>query len=592
MKTINILPSHEAQKIAAGEVVERPASVVKELLENSIDAQSTHISLYIEDGGKKLIRIVDNGHGMSPEDATLCFAPHATSKITSVDELETISSFGFRGEALASISSVSKVTLITQQTGSDMGVTVTIEGADISQPQPVSSTPGCDITIADLFYNTPARKKFLKQTETEWNRILNLFYAFCLSHLSTGFSLYRDGKRVIHAPKVSHLSDRFAQLFGHNVSENLMYLAPSTTDILSLSGVISRHEFWRYNKGMIFFFVNNRLVKNTELLKALMAGYSGILPPGKFPAGCISLTVNTELVDVNVHPRKEEVAFAKPFTITKALQAAVKETLQRRVTHTLTPQPQPQPHSTVSYTALAQDHIERDLVDVPPEPFLSHQAPSQQPQPEPVQENFVEQQEKIKQPTNDITIVGQCFKTYIMIERKDEFVIVDQHAAHERILYEQFASRFEQQDGTRLLFPEIVSLTAEQCVALLAQQTFLNFHGIEIQELDSHKIALTTAPPVLHNNNLREFICEVADYCIEHEELAVEEFKKKLTEHVHSHMACKAAVKAGDELTTTEMYNLVNELSVCNNRMICVHGRPTMWSMPKTELEKKFKRKL
>jgi DNA mismatch repair protein MutL len=612
MNIIKILPTHEAQKIAAGEVVERPASVVKELVENSIDADSTQISIYIEDSGKKLIRIVDNGRGMSQDDALLCFEPHATSKITSIDDLETITSFGFRGEALASISSVSKVMLRTKHinNNSNLGVEVVVEGKDIIPPQDIACNQGCDLAIKDLFYNTPARKKFLKQNETEWNRILNLIYAFCLSNLECSFSLYRDGKRVLHAPITSSLKDRFAQIFGHNIAENLITLSPEQkNETVSISGLISRHEFWRYNKGTIFFFVNNRLVKNTELLKALFAGYSGILPPGKFPAGCLSLTIDTNLVDVNVHPRKEEVAFAKPFTITSSLQRAVKATLEKQITQKLAPLPLQEIQDIPFFTTPSrQEHHEildtsttspQSEIIIPPDPFLPQLSPylDQEPstnifsKPENIQETTL-QKKILDHPGHTLSIVGQLFKTYIMIEREDEFVIMDQHAAHERILYEQFASRFEKREGTRLLFPEIITLEKNEFSCVIKQQDFFSFQGIELQEMGENKIAIKTAPPKLHNHNLSEFVKEVAAFMIEHEQLEHDEFKKKLTEHVHSHMSCKAAVKAGDTLTMTEMQDLARQLSTCNNRMICVHGRPTMWTIPKNELEKKFKRKL
>jgi DNA mismatch repair protein MutL len=253
MNKINILPKHEAQKIAAGEVVERPANIVKELLENSIDAGSKTIALYCEQAGKKLIRVVDDGCGMSPDDAQTCFLPHATSKITKLDDLQTIASFGFRGEALASISAVSKVTLKTKQhdTADELGVHVTYFDAQVQNSERASCNIGTDLSVSDLFYNVPARHKFLKRDDTEWNHIQHLFQSFCLSNLSVHFKLFRDGKMIYNAPAVKSVQDRVSQLWGYNLSQQLKALKV-TREKLSIEGLISRHTFWRYGRNDIF----------------------------------------------------------------------------------------------------------------------------------------------------------------------------------------------------------------------------------------------------------------------------------------------------------------------------------------------------
>jgi len=287
MNIIKILPQEEAQKIAAGEVVERPASAVKELIENSIDSGATQITIYIEKAGKTLIRIIDNGSGMSHEDAMLCFHPHATSKLTSVDELNSINSFGFRGEALGSIASISKVDLTTKQKNNNLGIKFNYINGIFSKEEAIACNVGTNLCIQELFYNTPARKKFLKSDETEWNKIESLINAFCLSHLNISFKLYKDNKLILNTPAVIELQDRVSQVFGHNFLSNLIPIK-TITPLIKIYGLISNHQFWNYNKNNIFFFVNNRFIKNSKLGSALIKGYLNVLPPDQLLSSLFS----------------------------------------------------------------------------------------------------------------------------------------------------------------------------------------------------------------------------------------------------------------------------------------------------------------
>jgi len=347
MQKIKKLTAQEARKIAAGEVVERPANIVKELVENSIDSGATTISIWIISAGKKLIRVVDNGCGMSKEDALICFEHHATSKITTIEDLNTLSTFGFRGEALSSISSVSKVTLITQSENDKEGTLVELEDGKIVNQQNVATSQGTDISIKDLFYNVPARLKFLKQDDTEWRQIVNLFCALALSYKEIHFKLFHDDKLVYNCPPSSDLKNKLVQLWDHNFAENMMELDmtdPSTTlslrsgrtgqkdthselpasrvaegisrdkpfEQLSISGLISKNNFFRYNRSQIFFFVNGRWVKNNSLSKSLIKGYLNVLPQDRFPAAFIFISIDPTQIDVNIHPRKEEVQFLYP----------------------------------------------------------------------------------------------------------------------------------------------------------------------------------------------------------------------------------------------------------------------------------------
>ena len=640
MNKITVLLPQEAAKIAAGEVVERPASAVKELIENALDASATHITLHIGKAGKELIRVVDNGCGMSRDDAKLCFTDHATSKITTLADLNTIGSFGFRGEALATISSVSNVTLKTKQSdlpNDALGVELQLADGKFTSEKDVSCSPGTDIAIRDLFYNTPVRKKFLKQDETEWNQIQNLFYAFCLSNLPTHFTLYRDERMILNVPPVSDVRDRITQIWGHNFGQNMSPLNAHE----SITGYISNHNFWRYGRQQLFFFVNGRWVKNAELSKAVLKGYRNVLPPAKFPAVFLFITLPTDQVDINVHPRKEEVRFAKPVGIQNALQELVSRALETGVSAQLedcktrsnrTGETRSNPFETVSKNSTPSGRtLEEKIPFVLPCPaklYAKHgseqsesnvserhercgsvvqrlvQAPLQKAIPpgggskkiaqDQTASNFLnEPQSPILGTKNEhsIRIIGQFLKTYIVIENHEGLLIIDQHAAHERILYEKFLKNFEHKDGTRLLFPEVVTVTPAQLQLVLREQDFFADQGIELEQFGDNQIAIKTSPPKIQSNSLKEIVLEAIAFIEENEQLDREEFRKKLNEHTHSHMACKMAVKAGNELTQEMMHNIVNDLMSVDNRFICVHGRPTTWTIRQEELEKKFRRR-
>ncbi|HBS48276.1 TPA: DNA mismatch repair endonuclease MutL [Candidatus Dependentiae bacterium] len=623
MNKIKVLPPQEALKIAAGEVVERPSSVIKELIENSLDAKSSVISIYIEDAGKKLIRIVDDGFGMSPQDAKICFLPHATSKITTVEDLNYLQSFGFRGEALAAISSVSKVTLTTRLKESQFpAIKLQYFEGTFKEEQEVAAADGTDLEICDLFYNTPARKKFLKQDETEWNQILNNFYAFSLSNIDVHFKLFRDGALQFNLPVVSDFKSRVAQIFGNNFAENLIDLNPKEIRDISFRGLISNHNFWRYNRSQIFFFVNGRYVKNSALGKALIKGYLNVLPQGRFPVGFIFINLENSSVDVNVHPRKEEVQFSKPQVVENLIFEGVRNSLENYVSSKIS-QSQNSLSQSESFTLkdnfinaenltkekiadfdkASKDKIfeklniyssfERSFPKTESNANESSAVIFEENKLEIVKENM--QQNKIdsvqKNVHNNFKIIGQLLDTYILLQQDENLVIVDQHAAHERILYEQFSKYFDLKDGIRLLFPEVISLSELQLELILKEANFLLEQGIEIEQIGKNQIAIKSAPPKVQSQSLKELILEIVSFIEENENLEKDLFYKKLNERVKSQMACKAAIKAGDKLSFEEMRNLLSQLQICPNRIICVHGRPTTWVINKNELEKNFKRR-
>lgn len=636
MNVIKVLPPYEAQKIAAGEVVERPVHILKELVENSIDAGASEILIWIEQAGKKLIRVVDNGLGMNEQDANICFLPHATSKIRSLEDLYTVQSYGFRGEALASIAAVSKVKLTTRLHDDQSGVGVLIEyyEGSVQDLKHVACPVGTDIAIHDLFYTVPVRKKFLKSDDTEWNQIQTVFQAFCLSHLSIGFKLYHNNKLIINAPVVTGLKDRVAQIWDYDLTQNLIPLeAPAHNAPQYLyTGLISTHQFWRYGRTHMFFFVNNRWIKNQELSKALLKGYLNVLPPGRFPAAFVFLQIGAHQIDVNVHPKKEEVRFIKPITVSTHLFENVKNTLENHVNKVLQPIDQKQTNREFFNSSLQpqavpfefkreinQNHVsssyKKEEVDWDAL-FALHTGLEEKNSPVLSQKNTeflkgdIPEVKKIEECVNqqmplDLTnplntqssisssfsIVGQLFKTYILIQSNDQLIIVDQHAAHERVLYEKFLKRFQHKEGTVLLFPEIVHLDDLQMNRAEMLVDFFADQGIIFEQFGASEIAFKTSPPLIAQHDLKDLLLEAISFMEEHEGfLDIQKFSKKLNEFTHSHMACKAAVKAGDALEQIFMYQLISDLMTVENRFICVHGRPTMWTISRSLIEKNFRR--
>lgn len=628
---IKILPPNEALKIAAGEVIERPAHVIKELIENSLDAQASAVDIHIKDVGKTLIRIVDNGVGMSPEDARICFLPHATSKISSIHDLESISSFGFRGEALASISAISNVTLITKNKDSsddDLGIKLVYSEQQLKEQAPIACPVGTDINIHDLFFNTPVRKKFLKSDDTEWNAIASVVYAFCFSYSNVHFRLYNNDRLVLNAPATKTQKDRACQVWDVATAQELIELNSIKTESVSIEGLISHHNFWRYGRQYIHFFVNGRWVKNVDLSKSLLKGYLNVLPHNRFPAALIFITVEPSLVDVNIHPKKEEVKFLKPGSVYTPLTMQVKKTLEAYLSskistydNSLHMQSETKslpgfiPHSDESPPILGTQtpdtennhthdqytHGDSTFSLDKGEVYVADQKPFQYLNQEPpnffrhstvaghVPTRKIEHQHQVVG-ENRIKILGQAFNTYILVEQKNEIVFIDQHAAHERILYEKYRKSFNEQHGVTLMFPETVVIEKHLMQGLIEHKEFFSSQGIMLDEIGEQKIVVRTSPPQLKGPSLNELISQAAHFIHEHHHLDVSIFKTKFNEHLHAQMACKGAVKAGDILTLEQMQKLLADLDSVENRFICAHGRPTTWSVSQLTLEKHFRR--
>ncbi len=611
MKKIRKLAPNEAQKIAAGEVVERPANVLKELLENAIDAQSTKIAIYIKNGGKELLRVVDNGCGMSPEDAKLCFEEHATSKITCVDELTSITTFGFRGEALASIAAVSKTTLITKEADCEQGTKIEIEASKLinnKNDEIVHANTGTDITITDLFYNVPARQKFLKTRETEWRQIQQLFFAFCLAHTHIDFKLYSEDKLLYNCPKIETIEGRISQLFESTLVKHIVPIS-HTHKKITIAGVISNHQFERYDRNMIYLFVNQRWVKDTALSRAFMKGYQQVLPPGRYPAGCIFISVDPHEVDINIHPRKEEVQFLHPRSVQKAITNTVTQALEQDLSQQLQktvqfkpsiPLEKPQPYvqiptvnrSATNFNPFNFDQFLSKSAQVNDEEpcELHEQTHAHQTIPQLNLQQTVHQSITPALSHQEYMLVGQYNRTYLLLEQEDGLLMIDQHAAHERILYERFCAQHGNIATIKLMFPQMITLTVQDMQMITEHIDLFTQYGIELEPFGTDTLKVQATPIQLKHAAMDEIIKDAIGYIHEYKELDQETFNQTMQKKLYAHMACKAAVKAGDVLSQEQMKQLIIDLYSTDKRFSCPHGRPTSWLMHLDEIKKKFKR--
>lgn len=647
---IKILSPEQAIKIAAGEVVERPVNIIKEVVENSIDAGASKISIFIYQAGRACIKIIDNGNGMSPDDAKLSVAAHATSKITSVEDLNTLATFGFRGEALASINSVSNLTITTKTDEAHTGTRIVWNFGKLHEESLQSHPTGTTLEIANLFANIPARQKFLKKDETEWRAIVTLFQAFCLDYCAIHFQLYHEDKLQFNCPAVTKVTDRTAQLFDANLQEKTLALVNLENKLCSVTGVISTPHYYRYDRNQIFIFVNNRWVKNIDLTKAIMRGYAGTLPSQKFPAAIIFITIDADQVDVNIHPKKEEIKFLHPKKVETVIINSIKATLEESLTRqlqtsnraTFTLDYTSQHQSTVSpHTAFSdnsrlnnitpsnnfhdpkqnsveheEETYDRERIQQFPESLL-HKIASDNKQiqnaviedykalelPEFVQPVFqnssmhnTEAHKSDKQAQmqsdqgHDLSIIGQYKQTYILCEKNGNLIFVDQHAAHERILYEQFKANFQNIATVHLIFPEFIKLQAQDITTIAPYLTQLKDHGIEAEIFSDTQLLIQATPVHLKNQLLQETIQQIIGWIHDMDATDQDRITHVLHEKIHTKMACSAAIKAGDTLQTDQMQHLLRDLMKIEHRFSCPHGRPTFWVLPIDYLEKQFKR--
>lgn len=592
---IQVLPPDVAQRIAAGEVVERPASVVKELIENSIDAGAGDVRIEIRGGSQQQIRVLDDGQGIPADQVEIAFARHSTSKLSSVEDLDHIQTLGFRGEALASIAAVSRLTLVTRARGETVGTTLRLEGGQVVDRQPTGRPVGTAITINDLFYNVPARRKFLRAPRSERRHIDALVTRYAMAYAGLRFNLSHDGRTTFQSTGSGDLRDVLVSVYGASAASQMLPIEGEDRAGITVRGYVSAPSLHRSNRTQITLFVNGRWVQDQSLTYAVIQAYHTLLMTGRFPIAALEVEMPPEEVDVNVHPAKTEIRFRDGDLVFRAVQRAVRRTLVDQPpapeTRSMSTWPDawPTPQAAIRRERLA--HLEPTHPSAHPiqteMPSLASgptQLPGQHP---PLTEPDTQLVALNQLPF--LRVVGQLGLTYIVAEGPDGMYLIDQHAAHERVMYEKFmaekiAARVTSQD---LLEPVPVELTIEGVGLVEENLNAINALGFEMEPFGSNTILVRRVPAVLINDNLQQLFEEiVADLEMGQDPLA-SELEARLTRRV-----CKrAAIKAGQVLSQREMGELVRQLEACASPHTCPHGRPTMILMSASQLAKEFERR-
>lgn len=623
MPQVQVLAPHLADLIAAGEVVERPASAVKELLENAIDAGASKISVSIVAGGMESITITDNGCGMSPDDAVTAFLRHATSKIRTEEDLEAIDTLGFRGEALAAISAVSRVECHTRQAEHAMGWAVFLEGGEVLDSRETGAPLGTTIVVRNLFYNTPARRKFLKKDTYEAAACLQAVQRAALSHPEISFKYTRDGKSELLTPGDQSAMHAIEAVFGREISLGLLPIASSDEDKLSVSGFVSKPVCCRGSRSHQLFFLNGRFIKSRSLTAAVEQAFANQKMVGKFPAFVVYLQTKANFVDCNVHPTKVEVKFAderRVFSLIyhavesalNAITAAPSPIMRTPVRDTVSPNQmafrsmsaaeyQTLPREFQSKAAVADHASYRSaaparttapqrnfapstIIPQKPDavgatPTIAPEAPPQTPrEPEPM----ILAPEQM-QP--DYVLRGEAFSTYIMLERGEELIFIDKHAAHERMNFDRMKAQSYTPMVQQLLAPLTLQFSPEQAAALLEQQALVAQFGFQIEDFGAGMLRLSAAPHDIAEGDLSDTLSELAEGLLRN---GTADPAAARDEMLHT-MSCKAAIKGGWTSSEEELLAIARPVMAGEVRY-CPHGRPVSFSMTRAEFERRFKR--
>ncbi len=601
MSKIRILPEILANKIAAGEVVERPASVVKELVENSLDAGSTRIIIEIEKGGRSLIRVSDNGWGMSYDDALLALERYATSKIYDDKDLFSINTLGFRGEALPSIASVSKFVMETRKQGSQAGVRIEIEGGKLKKVSKRGAPVGTMISVSHLFYNTPARRKFLKTINTEMAHIGDIVSSIAMAWPEVTFRLRHNGKLIKSWTGVKDPFDRAVDILGRDVRDEF-YGLNFKENGFSLSGWIASPEYTKATSRGIYLYVNGRYVRDRIIQHALFKGYEGRLMKGRFPVAAVFIKVPPDQVDVNVHPAKSEVRFINQQYVHDKVSSIVASVLQNRSRPPWTKK------SPVKETGDAWPKVpglQSEKNKKPENPFFEegirinevekkYIPPPQNPPPkvtgmENLSPRHMQKTLWEKKQFGDLKIIGQVLGTYIVCESGDGMILIDQHAAHERILFEKLKKNYTagSRRSQKLLVPETIELGFNEAAIVKKMIPLFKNTGIEIEPFGGNTFIITSAPSILEQKSLAPLIREITEKAAE---TGVWDNPEKAAEEALILMACHGALRARHPLSEKQMKSLIDQLGQCENPSNCPHGRPTWIRWTRRSLEKSFHR--
>ena len=591
MSFVHVLDDNTINKIAAGEVVERPASVIKELVENAIDAKADRIEVEIMAGGTSFMRVSDNGIGMSREDAEKAILRHATSKIVQVDDLQAIATLGFRGEALPSIASVSRFTLQTRQAGAELGTEIKITGGKTTEIGAAGCNLGTTIRVEDLFFNTPARKKFLKTNNTESGRINEFIIKLAISHPEIAFKLINNNKSSLATPGRGDLKETLQSLYGASVGQSLLPLKFEDEDI-KLWGFVSKPSAIRSSRSWQTFIVNGRIIASRAIAKAIDNAYHALIPKSGYPLIALNIEVPQHTIDVNVHPQKTEMKFEDEGRIFKAVYKAVLDAVR----------PKGQAGQLGQLAAQAdhvQQHVEKGLQELNfGQPVMNFPLREEKPamtwqegttalaQDKSVKlvQSVVDEEKKL--PTAGMIPIGQVDDTYIIAQDGDSLYIVDQHAAHERVLFDRFSAQAEHIPSQQLLVHLILDFSSHESQIIEENLELLAGLGFGLEPSGPNQFRLMEVPSDVPSGQAEEFIREVLASMEElHRPTAAE-----LRQAVLATTACKAAIKAGFKLNYRQMEILLQELNDTAMPYTCPHGRPTIIKFSSDELAKMFKR--
>ena len=648
--SIQVLDQETINKIAAGEVIERPSSVVKELVENAIDAGATAVTIEIKDGGISFIRITDNGSGISKDDIPMAFLRHSTSKIKSIEDLMNVSSLGFRGEALSSIAAVSQVELITKTSDDFTGSRYVIEGGNEISLEEVGAPDGTTFIVRNLFYNTPVRRKFLKTAATEAGYVNALIEHLSLSHPDISFRFINNNQNKLHTSGNMNLKDIIYGVYGRDITSNLMEISGKTQDV-EITGFIGKPVICRGNRGYENYYINGRYIKSSIITKAIEEAYKGYIMPHNYPFTAIHFKINPSIMDVNVHPTKMELRFSKNEFVYRFVLETVKECLANRelAARVKLPDPVKQQQFTKSPENIKQtekSYVQENTdskpyqaprIEPPRESFYNStessvkqktvnenqttgfiknitdytkMPPTRLPEPFEIKrsDEMIKEDKKLyeaekKQEAEqlsmfdtplmsekakaDYRIIGQLFETYWLIEYEDKFYMMDQHAAHEKILYERFMNHLKVKDmDTQMIMPPvIIELNMQQEDAYKRNKQAFSRLGFESEEFGGNAYKVNGLPAGLPNINLKQMLIDMIDGLTDDNSTDLD----IITERVAT-MSCKAAVKGNNKLSFEEAKELIEELMQAENPYNCPHGRPTLIVMSKYEVERKFKR--
>lgn len=604
MGMIRLLDEKTINKIAAGEVVEKPASIVKELVENSIDAGADEITVEVKGGGISYIRVSDNGKGIPGNELEYAFLRHATSKISTFTDLNRIVTLGFRGEALASVAAVSKVEMVSKAKDAESGYMISIEGGRILKKEQCGSPEGTVITVKDVFYNTPARLKFLKSESREGMYITEVMENLAMSHTKISFK-YRLNDKIVFATKGDgDLKSVLFGIYGREIANNIIEVN-CTRDFISIKGFIGNSSIAKGSRSSQSVFINGRYIKNKTITAAVESAYKSMLTINKFPFFVLEIIVNPEFVDVNVHPAKSEVKFQDDGIIFKAVYHCVKDALLSFSSITEIDYKKKSILDNLPKINYTQQEIQLDTAfehnkisenkDIfyeeknKPEEFFDNRFKQKNSE---IQNKEKDKEIGIKN-TNRVpkfgplSVVGQIHFTYIIAEGPDDMYIIDQHAAHERIYYEKYFEEFKNTGihSQNLIVPVVLNLSLSEKQLVLDNIDFFKQFGYEIDDFGGSAVSLRTVPVIYGNPDPKDIFAEIISQFNSKEDSTI-----NVIDRVIYTMACKSAVKAGDKLNYREMAELVQNLRFCENPYTCPHGRPTIVKMTVYELEKKFKR--